>query len=330
MNSFLENPKTIFIEISTECNFKCKYCHMWMTKENEGSLTTNEKLNIIQEFQTLNPTGEVVLTGGETMMKYDEFFTLSKKCLELNLVCSANTNASLINADNIEKVLREGPKYLVISLDSNIEKIHDYTRGITGSFKHILSVIEKMVSLKKEIGSITEIITNSVLFEDNIYLIEEFIPFVNNIGIDGSIFQMLSRTFYKQTERDHFFEKHFFKNKLKAINQIQAVIDLLEKYPIIRTTKQDFEWMKLYIENSDFIGEQVCGSHEKNIMINSYGEIQLCFNMKKINNGNSLGNIRDFKSSLNELWLSQEVNSIREVMENCRLNCGMLNCHRKN
>lgn len=330
MTSFLQSPKTIFIEVSTECNFKCKYCHMWMTKENEMSLTTDEKLNLIQEFQTLNPTGEVVLTGGETMMKYEEFFKLCKRCLELNLVCSANTNASFINNKNIEKVLSEGPKYLVISLDSSIEKIHDYSRGVKGSYNHILSEVENLVRLKKEIGSSTEIITNSVLFEDNIYLIVDFIFFIERMNIDGAIFQMLSRTFYKKTERDIFFEKHFFKNKSKAKNQIQTVIDLLDKHPIVRTKKQDFEWMKLYIDNPDFIGEQVCDSHEKNIMINSSGEIQLCFNMKKINSGNSLGNIRDFNNSLNEIWSSQEANSIRKIMESCRFNCGMLNCHRKN
>lgn len=330
MNSFLKYPKTIFIEISTECNFKCKYCHMWMTKELEGSLSTNEKLNIIQEFQTLNPYGEVVLTGGETMKKYDEFFALSKKCLELNLICSANTNASYIDSTNLDRLLTEGPKYLVISLDSHIESIHDFSRGIKGSYQHILSVIENLVNLKQTKNSPTEIITNSVLFEENIYELQKFISFIENIGIDGAIFQMLSRTFYKKSSQDYFFEKHFFKDKIKAIEQIQSVIDIVDNHPIVRTTKQDFDWMKLYIENPDFIGEQVCGSHEKNIMINSYGEIQLCFNMKKINNGKSLGNIRDFKNGLSGLWTSDEANNVREIMENCRLNCGMLNCHRKN
>ena len=37
---------------------------------------------------------------------------------------AANTNASLINDKNIEKILKDGPKYLVVSLDSHIEKYH--------------------------------------------------------------------------------------------------------------------------------------------------------------------------------------------------------------
>lgn len=84
------------------------------------------------------------------MLKYDEFFVLSKECLTLNLFCAANTNASLIDDKNLEKVLKEGPKYLVVSLDSHIEKIHDYSRGIDGGFKHVIDVLGKLVKIKKE------------------------------------------------------------------------------------------------------------------------------------------------------------------------------------
>lgn len=329
MSPISSYPKTIFIEISTECNSRCKYCHMWTTKEKEGSLTTQEKIQIIEGFKNVNPGGEVVLTGGETMKKYDEFFTLTKKCLELHLVCAANTNGSFINDANIEKILEEGPTYLVVSLDSHIEQYHDFSRGVKGIYKHVVSMLEKMVAVKRKNNYKTEIITNSVVFNENINYLQDFILFVENIGIDGCMFQMLSRTFYKKTAVDSFFDNHFFKDKANAVQQIQNVIDILDKHPIIRTTKQDFEWMKLYVYNPDFIGEQVCGSHERNIMIDSYGEIQLCFNMKKINNGKSLGNIRDYNNDVQKIWESKEANTIRAVMEHCRLNCGMLNCHRK-
>ena len=322
-------PKTLFIEIGTECNSRCKYCHMWMTKEHGGGLTTKEKIKIIREFKKNNPNGKVVLTGGETMLKYDEFFILSKECLALDLFCAANTNASLIDDKNLEKVLKEGPKYLVVSLDSHIEKIHDYSRGIDEGFKHVIDVLGKLVKIKKRKKYKTEIITNSVIYDMNIDKIIDYIAFAENLGIDGCIFQMVSRTFFRKGARDNFFEKHFFKNKKSALIWIQEVIDVLGKHKIVRTTKQDFEWMKLYISNPDFIGEQVCGSHEKNVMVDSYGEIQLCFNMININSGKSLGNVRDFDYNICTAWNSDGANSVRSVMENCRLNCGMLNCHRK-
>jgi len=301
---------------------------MWMTKEKKGILTTDEKLKLIEEFKKLNPEGTVVLNGGETMLKYDEFFALTNKCLSLGLLCAANTNASLINDQNIRRILAEGPRYLVISLDSNIENIHDYSRGKSGSCKQVISIIEKLVSQKRNGNYKTEIITNSVIFDQNIHHLTEFIKFAEKIGLDGCLFQMLSRTFYNNGKTDQFFDNHFFKDKQNALQQVQTIIDTLNEHPIIRTTKQDFEWMKEYVKNPDFIGEQVCGSHEKNMMIDSYGEIQLCFNMKTINKGKSLGNIRDYES-IGDVWSSCEASKIRKIMENCRLNCGMLNCHRK-
>jgi MoaA/NifB/PqqE/SkfB family radical SAM enzyme len=322
-------PKTLFITIGTECNSKCKYCHMWMTKEHSGGLTTEEKVKVIEGFQKINPDGKVVLTGGETMLKYDEFFILTKECKRLKLLSAANTNASLINDQNIKKVMVEGPNHLVISLDSHIEKIHDFSRGMDGSYQHNVDILKKLVVAKKKNNYQNEIFTNSVIYDLNINDLLEYINFVEKIGMDGCTFQIISRTFYRKGDGDYFFKHHFFKDKAEATSKIQDIINALPDHKIVRTTKQDFEWMKLYIENPDFIGEQVCGSHEKNIMIDCYGEIQLCFNMTKINQNKSLGNIRDFDYDISRVWDSDEADKVRLIMMNCRLNCGMLNCHRR-
>lgn len=90
-----------------------------------------------------------MLTGGETMLKYDEFFLLTSECLRLGLFCAANTNASLINDNTIPRILEEGSRYLVISLDSHIEDIHVFSRGINESYQHAVSVLKKLVALKK-------------------------------------------------------------------------------------------------------------------------------------------------------------------------------------
>ncbi len=327
MNRLIDQPKTIFIEITTACNSQCKYCHMWMTEENPDSLTTAEKINILEQFKRINPTGEVVLTGGETMLKYDEFFALTNKCLELGLACAANTNASFINDDNLNKVLAEGPKYLVISLDSHLAQPHDYSRGRVGNFAEVTKKLKKLAAAKKKNNYKTEIITNSVIFDANVGQLKEFILFAEQLKIDGILFQLLSRTFYKKGQVDYFFNEHFFKDKDLAIKQIQGVIEMLESHPIIRTSRQDFQWMKLYIENPDFISEPVCNSYERNIMIDGRGETRLCFNMNKISGLQSLGNIRDH--GLEEIWNSAAAAAARKIMQDCRLSCGMLNCHRK-
>ena len=126
---------------------------------------------------------------------------------------------------------------------------------------------------------------------------------------------------------DHFFSNHFFRDKVQAKKFLHEIINLLDSHKIIFTSKRDFEWMCLYIDNPEFISQQVCGSHEKNIMVTSYGELLLCFSMKEITNGASLGNVREH--SLQEFWTGTDASKVRLIMDKCRKNCGMLNCHRK-
>lgn len=323
-------PKYLFIETTTECNLRCKQCHMWMSKESENSLTTDEKLKLVREFHSLNPSGVIVLTGGETMLKTNEFFSLTKLCRELNLTSAANTNSTLINESNYEEVLNEGPKYLVISLDSHIESIHDYIRGVKGSYSHTTKVLRDLAELKRnKFSNIdTRVITNTILFDNNISLWCDYIKFAkHDLKIDGVMFQILSRTFWNRANGDPFFEKHFFQSKQAAKNDIDRVIAEFENDEFVLTKRNDLDWMKLYVENPDFIGEQVCGSHERNIMIDQNGDVQLCFSMRGLMNGNALGNVRS--KTLTELWTSTLADEARGIMSNCRQNCGMLNCHRK-
>lgn len=329
-NSNIISPKYLFIELTTECNLKCKQCHMWMSQENNTSLKTEDKLEIIKEFHNLNPDGVVVLTGGETMLKIDEFFSITNLCRRLNLTSAANTNATLINNSNYERLLTEGPKYLVISLDSHLQKIHDYIRGVKGTFKHTIEVLMRLSEIKREQfpDVDTRIITNSIIFEDNIALLPDYIRFAKNtLKIDGVMFQILSRTFWNRGKTDSFFKNNFFKDKTKAKGLIDDLISRSINDGFVLTKTQDFDWMKLYIDNPDFISEPVCGSHERNIMIDQNGDVQLCFGMRGLMNGNPLGNTR--KTKLKDLWTSRYADTARDIMSNCRKNCGMLNCHRK-
>ena len=49
-------------------------------------------------------------------------------------------------------------------------------------------------------------------------------------------------------------------------------------------------------------------------MVDTY-EMQLCFNMKNINNGKSLGNVREFNYNVVEAWNSEKASNARVVMK---------------
>lgn len=329
LNPF-NRPRYLFIETTTECNLRCRQCHMWMSREPEGTLTTPEKEGLVRQFHQMNPDGVVVLTGGETMRKEVEFFALTELCRALGLSCAANTNASHIHPGNYEAVLQRGPKYLVVSLDSHIPAIHDYIRGKKGSWNHVTETLKALVAFREQYcpDVNTRIITNTILLDDNMLHWPGYIRFAREeLGIDGVMFQPLSRTFWNQSKGDPFFDKHFFKNKSEAIAVIDDVIRLNGLDGFVLTSANDLEWMKMYVQQPDFIGEQVCGSHERNMMVDQAGDVQLCFSMRGLMNGNPLGNTRKF--SLRELWNSVMADEARGIMAACRKNCGMLNCHRK-
>lgn len=322
-------PSTLFIEVTTQCNYRCRYCHMWTTREKSTALATAEKLQVIDDFCNMNPNGEIFLSGGETMSKTLEFFALSAHCRQRKMRCSANTNGSYITDSIFDTILREGPQHLVISLDSHRPEIHDYGRGIRGSYTHTVNTISALVQRRVELGLERHslLFTNSVIYDRNVVDLLEYAEFATALGLDGIYFQALTPTFCRKGRDDKFYAKHFFPDRAGAIAHIETLVARIGEFPIVKTSVQDLRWMQLYIADPEYLGEPVCGSHERNIMVDSDGDVQLCFNMRKLLGGRVLGNVR--AQSISQLWQSEVAHEARDIMGSCRQICGMLNCHRR-
>ena len=143
----------------------------------------------------------------------------------MGLGTAAVTNSSYITNANLERMLVEGPELLYISLDSHLEKIHDYVRGVKGAYNQVTGTIKELVACKKNKYPHvnTKVYTNSVIFDENIEYWEHYIEFARKeLGVDGVSFQMLSHTFFNQNKKgDHFFEKHF----IRDIQRAHSIID---------------------------------------------------------------------------------------------------------
>ncbi|PHR67170.1 MULTISPECIES: radical SAM protein [unclassified Alcanivorax] len=324
-------PTNLFFLITSECNLSCKHCHMWLNKDSPHSLTLAEKIKVVEGFAKLNPHGNVVLSGGEVMLKIEDFFALTKSAKSLGLNVIAVSNSSLIAPSLYKRFVVEGPDILYISLDSHVDTIHDYIRGTPGAWNKVVRVIKGLVEKKKESGSSNfKIFTSTVLFEENIYTLENMLAFIKSLGVDGASVQVLSRTVMNKSPSgaDPFFDKSFFKDRELASRVLDEVISGFSDDGFL-VNLGEYEWMKEYIlKGPDYeTSDQVCGSAEKNIFVDHDGRYSLCANMDAVEGVGKIGTVRDI--SVERFWFSVQAERARGLMNQCRKHCGMYACHRK-
>lgn len=322
-------PHYLFVEITTACNLRCKQCHMWTSREPAGTLSTAEKLALVDEFAAWARTGVVVMTGGETFMKADEVLALSRRARRHGLTAAVNTNGTYLRELDFDVLLDDGPRYLVVSLDAPDAALHDWIRGQAGTFDHVVGVIRDLVEHRRARGrpSDVKILVNAILCKATLPLALAHVEFVRGLGADGVMFQALGRTFMNQGHGDPFFDRQRPDDLTLVADVLARLVALRERDPFLNTEVRDLRWMESYFRDPDFTAEPVCGSADRNVMVNMFGEVQLCFGMKGLTGGRALGDVRG--STLRALWTGDAAARARGVMDACRKNCGMLHCHRR-
>jgi MoaA/NifB/PqqE/SkfB family radical SAM enzyme len=326
MQSLVPIPTTLYVELTTECNLRCKQCHMWRTKKEAHALSTEEKSNVIEQFAALNPSGAVVFTGGETFKDPEELFTLCVACRKHGLRTLTNTNGTYFNEETIMKTMAYGPDIVVLSLDSHEERIHDYVRGVAGTFRAVVRAIDRLTKLRQS-GAGPTVYVSSILCDLTLYSAGELVGFARELGADGITFQMLSQTFMLSGNKDHFFDKYWFRNSDRAKTKLRALSDQYSSDDFVLLSREDFYWMEVYIDHPTILPKPICGSHERNVWVDMYGDTQLCAYMREVVGGQTLGNVRN--NLLSGMLRSEFAKESRGIMDSCVRTCGMLNCHRK-
>ena len=322
-------PRYLFIETTTVCNLRCRQCHMWMSEESSQTLSTDEKLALIDEFGGWASRGVVVLTGGEPFLKTNEVMALSRRARAHGLSVAVNTNGTMLPPSLYDELLCEGPKYLVISVDAPDAETHDWIRGRVGTHELVVETIRGLVEARRtrHPSSDVNILINGILCQATLAKALGLVEFGRELGVDGVMFQALARTFMNQGRDDPFFDRHRPKDMVQVDAVIDELIALRQRDRFLNTEARDLEWMKLYFRDPDFMAEPVCGSAQRNMMVNMFGEVQLCFAMKELLGGRHLGTVRS--TSLRIVWEGAEAAEARGIMAHCRKNCGMLHCHRR-
>lgn len=137
-------PRDLLLDPTSACNLKCKGC--WAADYKKNSDLSYEKLDeILTEAKKLGVL-DVLMSGGEPLMRKDDILKLCKKHNRLNF--GLFTNATLIDEAFADEMARLGNLNVFVSIEGFKEET-DFRRG-EGTFDKVIKAMDILKS--RDIG----------------------------------------------------------------------------------------------------------------------------------------------------------------------------------
>lgn len=182
-------------DITKRCNLRCKHCRS--TDYYEGKQGEQiQDLSTEEAFQTLNDLAKngvnrIHFLGGEPFMRPD-LLKIVKYASTLGIVCSINTNGTLLTDEIIDQLFDSHVYLLTFSLDGASPETNDRIRG-EGVFNKVCANIRAVDRARKAKKRYLRIITSPVITKINCHEAKELCYLAQDLGLDSIILTTLRR-----------------------------------------------------------------------------------------------------------------------------------------
>ena len=174
-------PFKIQFENTNVCNIRCIMCPQATGfKRKQGFLKFDKFKKVFDEVQPayLNLTGI-----GEPFLNADIYDIVSHASKQSAYV-KLDTNATLFNESNLQKMFESEPSIMSVSLDGTTKEVYEKIR-VGANFEKVIDNIRQAVKIKKEMNAETEIHLFMVVQKDNYSQLLDFIKLGNELGVDA-------------------------------------------------------------------------------------------------------------------------------------------------
>ncbi|MGV6853431.1 MAG: heme d1 biosynthesis radical SAM protein NirJ [bacterium] len=121
------------------CNLTCKHCYSISADINfPGELSTQQVFDTLDDLWAYG-TRVLILSGGEPLLR-DDIWDISIKAREMGFYVGLSTNGTLIDENNIDRIVEMDYDYVGISIDG-IESTHDEFRQLKGAYESSMHAI---------------------------------------------------------------------------------------------------------------------------------------------------------------------------------------------
>ncbi len=300
MFDITKGPLFIHLDLTGACNLKCVHCRA-TSKSSPDELTTEEIIDLIDKCKLNFPNWEnIFIGGGEPLLRKKDLFKILDYCQKKNIKCFLNTNALLINEEDIEN-LKKYIEIIQVSIDGASANVHDEIRGVKGAFDSAIKNIELLV--KNNIRTYLRMTLSNYNYHEAFDLIDlgqrlgveavsyyRTLPVGNakkyNVAIDKKLYYSILKELMKRSYK-------IDKPKIVSTDPLKMYVD----------TKMQAEVKEKYKEDISLGG---CLPGITEIFINSIGNVYPC-TMQPV----FLGNIKE--EDIGVIWKNSEhLNKLRD------------------
>lgn len=332
-SSILRPPRFLFVEGPIVCNLKCDHCNLWKINIPASEcLPTSSRLDIIDEFASMNQSGQVVTCGAESMLDLENYFAVSKRSHERGLRQLSVVNGTKIpNETMARKMIAEGPDEISISLDSHLEELHDKHRGVKGSFMVAIRALRLLLAARAELGRRDKRIYAMLLvYSENYLNLDAAYEFaLNEVGVDKLKINMMQPTFAGQGQFDPFYDQYhmmdpeLFRQHLMVCDSKFGLgynpIWIDQMVMFLRSLRT--ETSHKVLERTAETIEPLCNASERNIIVTHMGVMKMCFSDR------FKGVQYQTPGDLKRFW--ETSHDLRRQMAGCKDLCGVSHSMRK-
>ncbi len=215
---------TLRIVLTTQCNYKCKYCFAEGEEDKQIRVIPLEKLKPVLKTAKEFGINKIKLTGGEPLL-YPEMKELLAYIREIDIpYVDLTTNISLLNERNIALLNQYHVNALTLSLNTLEKEKYEYLSGFS-DFELVKENLER--TIKKFTGKVR---INCVIFDER-YDEKDYQAIIrlcqeNNLGmrlIEPSVVDGFAITYTKEK-----FKKFTNKLRKKADKVIESDCNSVE------------------------------------------------------------------------------------------------------
>lgn len=334
----VESLDVVGLKLTNRCNLRCKHCYEWNNEGYHHSMDVSMQSEdmpyeviekCIEETKESKPT--FYLWGGEPLI-YGHIQKLLNRLADENYVVAICTNGHYV-LKYLEELKRFGSNLEIVIALEGMEKENDIIRG-PGSFNKVAEVIATLSKLKKEGLFKGKITVHTMISNENVFTIKEYIQLMKDWGVENLILCLpwylsskISRDmdkFYNEkfdwlsfnNLKEHSWHAFKYKIRPELYADVLAAVDIIQKQdwgfnvrlqPDIKNKNTIIEFLKG--ENAIEDKSKCCLSLYSRIDVLPSGFVTSCKHFPEF----TVGDLN--KERVVDVWRSQDMNRIRSIFK---------------